>query len=436
MLKASLILLIAPVAMATLTPSLPRGEQIIARSAGEICVIPSKLSGGEYSKKDLQLEQTLCSYDINGSAATVAACGKTASTNPAVEFYSIPEGMTAAQVEAKSCDVPESKMLTKYKLSTSCSYTPSILGYYHLSRLLGDVNQVPVSVLRTMDVQRHTAIGKKTIAELAAKKQGASLIAQTWGSLLSFLSPGSTSPKRDLMMTDDFKQSYGALQKNPNKEEKYTDMFFGGADQAARAVNFRDKSPIYQILKSSKPANILVSNRFEVANVQKVLQMKNVADMILLDTLMNQSDRFGNIHYTEEFYYVEAGEVKHAGKMTPEEITAKGAIKARAMMMKDNDCGVNRPNHLKTAGLLAGLAHFNPETYHKLLKLNADLASDSMKSFMKKETMMTDADYASLKANAAFAAATLQNACRSGKLQLDLDLDGHFAGVAMNTSCE
>ncbi len=433
---SSLILLLAPAAMATLTPTLPRGEQIIPRSANEICVIPSKLAGGQYSEKDRKNELKLCSYDIHGAAANVAACGKTVSTNPAVEFYSIPAGMTAAQVEARSCDVAESKKLTKYKLSTSCSYTPSILGYYHVSRFLGDINQVPVAVLRTMDTEKHISIGKKVIAELSAKKQGQALIAQTWGSLISFLSPGSTSPKRDLLMSDDKQQSFGALQKNPTKEEKYSEMFFGGADQALRAVNFRDKSPIYQLLRSSRPANILVSNRFEAGNLQKLIQMRDVADMILLDTLMNQSDRFGNVHYKEEYFYVEGNDVKHVDELTAQDITAKGAVKAKVMMMKDNDCGLNRPNHLKNAGLLAGLAHFNPETYHKLLQLNQALASDSIKSFMKKETMMNDTDYASLKANAAFAASTLQNACRAGKLQLDLDVDGHFAGAATNTSCD
>ncbi len=434
-MKAMLILLIAPVAMATLTPSLPRGEQIVSRGMNEICVIPNKLAGGEYSKKDREMEVKICGLEIHGATANVAACGKTASTNPAVELFSIPDGMTVAQVEAKACEVDGAKKLIKYKLSTSCSYTPSILGYYHLSRFLGNVNQVPVSVLRTMDTNRHLVIGKKTVAGLNAKGQGKSLIAQTWGSLISFITPGSTHAKRDLLMTDDAQQTYGAFQQNPSKEEKYSEMFNGGADQAIRAVNFKTSNVTYKLLQSTKPANIIVSNRFEAANVQKLLQMKNVADMILMDTLMNQGDRFGNIHYTEEYFYLQNGDVKSEGKMTPEQITQLGAVKVKEMMMKDNDCGINRPNHLKNAGLLAGLAHFNPETYHKLLKLHADLSADAHKSFFKKETMMTEADYNSLKSNVAYAVSTLKNACQAGKLQLDLDLDAHFAGAAVNTSC-
>ena len=164
--------------------------------------------------------------------------------------------------------------------------------------------------------------------------------------------------------------------------------------------------------------------------------MKNVSDMIILDTMLNQGDRFGNIHYTEEYYFIENGDVKSKGKLTPEEISAKGAFLVKEMMMKDNDCGINRPNHLKDAGLLDRLAHMNAETYHKLLALNEGVTSDALKAFFKKETMMVESDYTILKTNLKSMVAKLKQSCHAGTLKLDLDMDGHFADSPMNQSCD
>lgn len=446
---------ISATAQATLTPTLPRGEQIIQRSAQEICVIPKKLSsnqtadpsgaqsGAKYSESDKKNEVALCNTDINGSTQNTAVCGKTTSTNPSVEFFSVPTGMTPAQVEAKNCTLSktedpndESSKVAKYKNSTSCSYTPSILSYYHVSRFFGNVNQVPVSVLRTMDMNRHQQVGKKTVAHLRATGKGGDLIVQTWQSLLNYLAKGSASAKKDVLMTDDFKQSYGALVKNPKGEAFYKEMFQGGANQVSRTANFRDRNPTFQLLKSANETRSFVGTQFNTANVQKILQMKNISDMIIMDTILSQEDRLGNIDFNLVYYFIENGQVKKEKKLKPEEIQAKGAVQVKDLMMNDNDCGVNRTNHFKAARLVESLRHVHPETYHQLQKLNSMLGTEETKLFFKRETMMTDSDYANFQANVKYVSTVLKQSCQNAKLKLDLDLDAHFANVSVNTSCE
>lgn len=424
-------------AMAALNPALPRGSEIVkiqpknSSLPAEVCIIPKKYPGAIYNDKDLRNEQELCSL---GGFEAVALCPKTVSTNPAVEFYSLPEGLTSAQVEARSCNMEESKKLAKYKSSISCSYTPSLLSYYHISRILGNILQVPSVVIRTMNLATH-----KTFPPRALKIVKEGLLREIWKGVASHLKAGSASSKREDLFTSDMKQTYGALQQNPRNEEKYSEMFFSARGEETRADAFRSRSPIYSLLKDSSSLRSLVGNQFTTSNVQKVLQMQNVADMVVMDTLLNQQDRFGNVHFTNVFYYVDTAngqKVVRKNKMTEEERRTKGALMVKHMMLKDNDCGIVKTNAAKKARLLEGLSHMNPETYHRLLKLHAEVSKESTRRFFKDETLMTDEDYTTFTKNLREAVATLKSACQKGRLKLDLDLDAHFTNKPVNQSCE
>jgi hypothetical protein len=385
------------------------------------------------------MEKALCALNVYENAAV---CGKTESTNPGLNIHLVPKGFTIQQVEAKDCELAapnKAKKVAKYKLSTSCSYTPSILGYYHVSRILGGVANVPPAVLRTFDLDRHLAIGKDVIGSL---KSG-SLIQQTWSGLISQLKAGGSGKKKDLLLTDDLDQSYGALQENPTKEEKYSDLFNGGADQPARAANFKAKNPVYLALAKSSDVSKTVGSEFTAANVQKLVAMRDVADMIVIDTIMNQQDRFGNIHYINKYFFrtgdkTKAGlpEIDSDKKLTPEEIKKYGAVQVREMILKDNDCGVTKTPVIKQAKLLQGLRHIDPSTYKRVLKLNAVADSEETRKFFTQGTMMTPTDYSSIRKNLKEVAEHLYGACKQGNLKLDLDLESHFAGQEADQSCE
>lgn len=430
--------LMLPAALATMNPSTPRGEQIIpmANAKSEICVIPEKYPGADYSERDLKMEQKLCSYD---NTFQVAMCAKLVSTNPAVEFFSIPEGMSAAQVEQKRCEVEGAKKLAKYKGSISCSYTPSLLAYYHVSRILGNVVQVPPVVLRTFDLNTHQKIASKANAVLAGNTR-LDLLRQIWAGVSRHVKAPAKSSKKHELFTDDLKQSYGALQENPRKEEKYSEMFFGARGSETRADAFRARSPVYRLLADRRPLRSLVNNRWEAKSVQIVQQMKEVADMIVLDTMLNQQDRFGNVHYTTAYYFLDSAKggmkVESKSKMDEADARSKNAVLIKEMMLKDNDCGVAKENLAKKARLLEGLSHISPMTYSRVLKLNRDLQQKEARDYFMKETMMTASDIQNIAKNLQEISTSLQNACRNGRLQLDLDLDGHFANTPLQQNCE
>ena len=438
---SNLLVLLAPLAMATLNTNAERGEKVVhfeqPGRTTEICVVPRKLPGAVYSKKDLENEQLLCSLN---SSVTAAVCPKENSSNPGVDFFSIPQGYTAAQVEAAHCEIPNpanekdslTEKLAKYKSSTSCSYTPSLLAYYHVARALGNIDQTPVSTARTMDRNRHIALGRQALEDL--QKDPNDLIFQTWTALVEILQAGPSSPKRDLIFTDSFDQSYGALMRNPTKESKYSKLWIKVGANQDRAVAFRDQSPYYARLVDATPIKQSLGGEWTQDKVQSVLLLQNISDMIVLDTILSQQDRFGNIHSTKAYYFLEhtaeGTRLAKAKKMDAGEIQQKNAVQVEEMMLKDNDCGVNKDNIEKKAGLLRGLTHVNPATYERLLKLNADLALEATKTFFKQETLMTEKDFNLFKQNTAYAVQTLTQACREGRLQMDLDLDFQFAGKA------
>jgi hypothetical protein len=441
-----LLLCIASVAAAsayaTLSTHFKRGTKLVELPVpgrhSEVCIIPKHFNDATYSGDDLRAEAQLCRIDEDANAA---ACPKTNSTNPGLDLYSIPQGSTPKEVQASRCKVHGTKKIAKYKLSTSCSYTPSILGYYHLSRMLGGVANVPPSTLRTFDLQNHIALGRMALAETAPN----TLIHQTWAGLMAQLTAGANGSRKDQLLTDDFTQSYGALSVNPTQERFYKEFFNGGANNVARAVSFRDKNPIVALLARNVDITALVGRSFTIDNVQTMVQLRDAANLIVIDTLMNQQDRFGNIHYVETYYYRDikdltpdgSPKLKSSRALTPDEATQLGAVQVKEMLLKDNDCGVAKQNIAKQAGLPDRIAHIDPNTYQRLLRLDAIADSADTKAFFVQELVFTPNDYLSVRQNLKFLATKLHQACSQGKLRPDLDLRAHFSERAPKTqSCE
>ena len=444
------LILVPVLAGATLTPSVQRGEQTIAIQGRSpmICVIPTHLFDAKYSKGDLEMEQALCSLqeDVN-----MAICPKLASTNPGIEFFSVPAPYTIAQAEKANCFLANPadkkdnllKKRAKYKNSTSCSYTPSILAYYHVSRLLNDAGNVPPAVVRTFDLSRHLEIARTGVDVATAREGSDAVIAQTWKSLLSALNAGPAAKKKDALFTDDFNQTYGAIQQNPTNEDKYSDMFTKAAYGDPRTIAFRDSNAIFAQVKSSKPASAFAGTQFTQSNVQTIMQMKAAADMVVLDTLLSQEDRMGNVHYKNRYAYIDPSNVGTDGnakvqfesKLKPE-IAAFKPVIVKEIMLKDNDCGVNRDNRSMRLGLLPLVAHMDPKTYRGILKVDAGADDAGFTKVFKSGMMFTGEDYAKMRGNLSTIVSTLKARCKSGALKLDLDLDAHFAGKTVANKCE
>lgn len=450
---ALLLFFVIPKAMALMDLNVSRGEQVFSYSKNEVCVIPTKFPLANYTNKDREHELELCQMDFN---TNVGVCPKLHNTNPGLEIYKIPTDLTKASLEEKICDKPsnqrEGNKIAKYKLSTSCSYTPSILAYYHVSRILGGLLMVPPAVLRTMDADTYLSIpqkGKKTLA------QGGT-IAATWKAVLKQLNNPTTDKRGPYLFTTDYQQTFGGLMRNAKGEAAWEEISNHAAgDQIERGKAFM-KEQVYLDLINPAKASKIVGTEWSQKNVQRLRVMGDASDMLLMDYILRQEDRFNNIAYKLEVTGLVQSDQDHMDvksidvKKTDstEELNksiqefqtkypgASPAFAIRRIMLKDNDCGVAVESAVARIGIveklkmLESVRHLKKSTYDKLQKFYSYINSPNTASFSKnyfiQETMMTTNDYNQFALNVKRLAEGLKMLCEKGQLHLDLNIETHF----------
>ena len=426
-----------------------RGEQVISsksyRGVEERCAIPNRLAGAKYKKGDLEKEANLCGYDFYN---TVALCPKFNSTNPGILITDLGKSkFTKAQIESSSCDLKAMGLKTaaKFKQSTSCSYTPSILAYYHISRALGGAGKVPVAVLRTMDAETHKKLSVKANNKLS---HSTSVISKTWDQYENIHDRPRNYPE---VFDSSLTQIYGALAYNVKGESIYTEVS-GRGSYDTRYERFLKQRPFLNLTDSRDVKSIVGSARFEHV-AQIVVQMKDISDMVIMDTLLSQQDRIGNIHYKYAWYIVspekkdgvdvqksDAEIVKGKLEIPAEEraaVAGKTAALVKEMVLKDNDCGVAKSNNMRTHGALEKMRHVSYDTYKKLTELSRNILTQETKEFFLKEMLFTDKDYENTAFMARKIVSTLKQKCLAGQLKFDLDIEEYVPGAKIQTkSCE
>lgn len=424
-------------------------------------------------------EKTPGKLKLPAEAKEFAVCPKLNSTNPGTNFIKIPKGWTREQTEATLCE-KESKLSVanqdlleveaKFKSSITCSYTPSALAGYHVSRLLGGVGRVPVAVLRTMDRDHHMAVVEKAESALGHTREIISIAWQQFEKADVAAAAGQSNSK---IYVENGSLLYGGLQKNLKGEEKYSEIS-GGGSYDTRYERFIVQPPFKRVTDERSVEQAAVGKSF-AETYPTLNQMKDVSDMVLFDVLLSQDDRVGNIHYKVEVREIpSAGGAPVARKMSEveeaeldavlkaarsEKVTesqlaqlskrlfpAGNAILVRAMYLKDNDCGVDvdkRENKMRSVKALEKVRHMSGETYARFLRLADDVMSDRFKTFAQETLLYRSKDYEggskSLKENVKYALKTLKENCRSGALKLDLDVtysDGGLAQAANPVACE
>ena len=420
-----------------------------AGAPDEMCVLPNHAPGGDYDSGDEKSEKELCSYVFYGAGPReadapkkdVAICPKLSSTNPGTDVHELLAGTSREQTEQTICkqDDRASKLLAKYKQSITCSYSPSILGYYHLSRILGGAGDVKPAVVRTMDLQEHKKITGEALTILA-RQADTEFPKVSWLSYRSAESNPAASRHKDNIYTADLLQIYGGMQENARGEAKYSEINRRGRDPNPHSLFVQ--TPGYQRLITGKPlANFVARTLAEAA--QPVVQMRDMSEMLVMDYLMSQQDRFGNIHAIEYFYFPKEGggidKVKKNKVDDGEVAMPAGAVLVKKMIMKDNDCGgPAKTNHVKNAGLIDQIRHMNPELYSHVRWMAANFGQGTaLPKFFSAEALFQQQDIDMLRANLAAIDTKLHDACSSGKLLLDLDLGNHLAGKGHDpAACE
>lgn len=476
----------------------------------ELCVIPKHYQTYDDVERDRKDEVDLCrlspypnqetKLEFSSSSKVtpklfkktdtkeVVLCPKLNSTVPGTNFIDVPKGWSAEKAVAEFCiqklEVPMA-IADKYSIEARLkswfadASTSSVLAYYHMSRILG-VGRVPPAVYRTVDRTSHAKVIERANLLLNGSTDH---IGGNWRALNSANQSAARGKPNLKLYNPDGTMLFGALSKNAKGEEKYTEVS-GVGEFATRYQRFLEQTPFLNVANPADVETVGKSKRIEkLAPV--ILQMRDVSGMILLDTLLSQDDRIGNIHYKIEVIEQTPNgtvsreltkEEKEAAKKVLNEVRAphlnaanaasergdnrsaavsrgraekikltekmviralrslyagEDKIVAKVMMLKDNDCGVDtdpnrRKNMMRKFGALERVRHMDPELYRRFMKLADDILSDRFKPFALNTLLYREKDYegtqVSLKENTRYAMNVLKAACRNGSLKLDLTM--------------
>jgi hypothetical protein len=429
----------------SLDRSAARGVQIItypvpSGGPNEICVIPQHLPAANYRGKDGEKdgadEKRLASYDFYKMGNTpdngaVAICPKSKSTSAAVELIEIPTGSTKPSQESASyCSALEKsgKTLAKFKQTDNAFTTTStaaVLGYYHLSRVLGDICEIRPAVLRTMDIEQH-----KLIVRLAADMGIHGTVGKSWDLFNKYYTNPRGSSVAQTLFTSDFTQIYGALIENTSGEENYAEWLNAGTNLSSTQA--------FRRMADARPVKVILgSTQFSQQNVQALVGMRDMSEMILIDYLMAQSDRLtgGNISDYEFIYFVDGGHVKGVNARKGDEVPANVAkVTVKKLTIKDTDAGLLNENVFEQKGYISQISHMHPDTYNRLIAFAQKWTEDpAMKDFFHKECTFSTSQLVRFEKYLLTAANTLQTRQTNGKLLLDLDLDDYFHPTVSNS---
>ncbi len=358
-----------------------------------------------YSKKDIEKEKELAAIDFYSGETqdglNIVLIPKTYSTSPGINIHAVklPTGMSRldyAKGHTGKSHSGDDKIIAKYKQSipTHFTYSPSILGYYHLSRFLG-TGHVEPAIVRTMDVDAH-----KPLADLGKAKAIGSNNRKQWTELRA-LDESHNNPK---LYTDDGKQLCGVLQANPTGEESYPHLSeLGGAGAFAASSDFSK-------VTNSNPLKLNCKNdsgNLNQATVQQIVQIKDLSDMVLMDFIMSQADRFsGNMHSQKIYVWIENGVLKHKARKSDSAKAVEQtkqippeAVLINRMIMKDNDAGLISGNSAKSYHLLEKISHIDPKTYNRLLDLQGELQRPEVAQWYQTELLFTATDFNTVKNN-------------------------------------
>ena len=398
----------------------------------EICVIPRHLPFAKYrgknGEKDVADEKRLASYDFYkagpAEAGVIATVPKRTSTSAAVDIYELPAGTARPDaLTATYCTGVEKngKCVAKFKQTDNqftTTSTAAILGYYHVSRALGDICEIKPAILRTMDIEQH-----KKIVRLASDMGVHGTIAKSWGLFNKYYADPKHSSVASALFTSDFTQIYGALLENTTGEESYAEWLKVGTSLSSTHA--------FQQMADSRAASAVVgSTAFTQGNVQTLIGMRDMSELLLLDYLLAQSDRLtgGNISDYSFAYYLDGGKVKSIKASKASDIPpGLPRVTVKKLTIKDTDAGLLNTNVFEQKGYLSQIHHMHPGTYAGLQTLARKWTDDpTVKQFFHRECTFSNSQIARFEKYLLNAAKTLKSRFENNSLHLDLDLDDYF----------
>ncbi len=253
--------------------------------------------------------------------------------------------------------------------------------------------------------------------------------------------PETYTPADDLF-TADRSALYGVMLKS--KGNRYNSEFNGTRTSGwgeGQNYDFQATAP-FLALRSEKPLTEAVAEglaealkdpqiRRDMGETtdprQMVWWMADLTHIVLLDFILSQQDRIGNIDHVAHWVWVENGEVKFRTAVSHGDETEplpEGAVRIKRTHLNDNDAGgrVEYANFAKSTGMLDDMHHYPARLYRQLMALEADLKAEGpLHSYLKTSFGLSERQFAQLVKNTLLAAATLRSQCQAGAIQFDLD---------------
>jgi hypothetical protein len=315
--------------------------------------------------------------------------------------------------------------------------------YYHLARYFDTAVHVPPAVLRSFDKNSYLKLVAEPGLALSANSAALAMNHAGWLALAAAVRDPASYKPADELLTTDRSQLYGALLRAHGErygEELNGSRASGWGDGQSR--DFQQTAP-FIALATDKPLAEAVAEGLRrgwqahsipaaSAQVQVVYWMRDLAEITLLDHLLSQQDRVGNIDFTRQWLVVDGERVRSlpaTGRQPPPELAGKSALLVQRTELGDNDAGVRTSylNFTRRTGMLAAMRHYPTQTYRRLLALAQDLqAKGPLHEQLRSSYGFSAEEFAHFAANVRDAADTLLASCKAGRLRFDLDPEDYL----------
>jgi hypothetical protein len=414
----------------------------------EQCIRIADFPGARYSRHDRKDEALYCALDF----AQLALCPKLWSTSPGTILFEI-DGDDYAGFERQNCadghhatqaarSHPANLKMSVNSRESSATYAPASWVYYHLSRYFDTQTYVPVAVYRSIEVAEHNRRVTKPALAIVGDSRRLRMLAAGWRALDAIETGADTSAAAAAVLTDGGRQAFGVL--IDSKGDRYGAEFNGTREsgwgagqnhdfqQTAPFIALRDPRPVAEAAKAAisearENPRMAKDLAADTPVEQVVFWMQEVTEITLLDYILGQQDRIGNIDYNWRWFWIEDGKLESRWaheKEAPADIAGFAPVRLRQSAINDNDAGV-RPGYADFAEkthMLEDLRHYNPGLFQRLGRLAADFAAQGPAyQWLTASAGLSQREAETIARRTGQAFALLQADCRSGQLKLDLE---------------
>ena len=425
---------------------------VSANGVSEQCIELAPMPKAHYSKHDRKTQSDYCSIDFSKAAL----CPKLWSTSPGTVIYEIDVSKfdnDYTQFEKQQCSKGHHakdaavKKLASFKISvndrsTSATYAPSSWTYYHLSRYFKTGVHVPVAVYRSVDKQIHLERVVKPALSIIHGRHGLKMLGAGWSFLDAVESGQDKGSAGRAVLTGGDKLVFGSLL--DNQGDRYSMTFNGTREsgwgmgqnydfqQTAPFLALRSELPVAEAIKAGvhkARSNPKMANKLpaDIEPAQVAFWMNDLLEITLLDYILGQQDRIGNIDYLWRWFWLDDGKLhsKHAKSTeVPTSLAEFRPMRLKRTAINDNDAGVRRgyANFTMKTDMLGGLRHYNPRLYKKLVHLAADMQGNGeIFQWFTKSSGLSEREISAIAERTQMAFEILVRECEAGNMKLDLD---------------